>query len=447
MRTQFLLLLALLVGAHGAKLPKKKVCVIGAGACGIISLKQFVDHPDEFEVIAFDKNSDVGGLWIYTDSTTLDEYGLPVHSSMYKYLRTNLPKEIMATPDYREFNGDRSCVTHETVLQYLRNYTDHFQLRRYIQHNTLVDKVTPIRGNSDWRTTKYTVESHNLITNESAVTTCDAVSVCNGHYFKPHLPIISNLESFPGRVLHSHIYRKPEDFAGQTVVILGASLSGIDLSIEIAKYAKKIYLSHNKPKITSPLPENVIQVTGVVGANGDKLILKDESNITAEVLIFCTGYEFDYPFLDKNSSGIEVVNNHVKPLYKQLINIKHPSMAIVGLPILALHFPIFYIQSQYFLALLQGKVKLPSREEMLEDSERLPPGKPERYAHFLGPAQWAYNDDLAKLGQFESLPKYYKRGGHMWTSYRDANILHYKESDLIIHDDGSVEIVHVEGRH
>ena len=48
--------------------------------------------------------------------------------------RTNLPKELMAFPDYRDFGGeDRSCVTHETVLSYLKNYTDHFNLRQYIK--------------------------------------------------------------------------------------------------------------------------------------------------------------------------------------------------------------------------------------------------------------------------------------------------------------------------
>lgn len=41
----------------------------------------------------------------------------------------------MAFPDYREFNDvdERSAVTHETVLSYLKNYTDHFDLRKYVQ--------------------------------------------------------------------------------------------------------------------------------------------------------------------------------------------------------------------------------------------------------------------------------------------------------------------------
>lgn len=49
-----------------------------------------------------------------------------------------------------------------------------------------------------------------------------------------------------GKVLHSHGYRYAEPFSGQSVVVLGASASGLDISIELAKVGaqvkKNIYL-------------------------------------------------------------------------------------------------------------------------------------------------------------------------------------------------------------
>lgn len=66
---------------------KQRVCIIGAGMSGLASIKLLSDHPQDFEIISFDKNSDVGGLWIYTNSTDVDEHGLPVHSSLYKNMR------------------------------------------------------------------------------------------------------------------------------------------------------------------------------------------------------------------------------------------------------------------------------------------------------------------------------------------------------------------------
>lgn len=48
-----------------------------------------------------------------------------------------------------------------------------------------------------------------------------------------------------GKVLHSHSYRCAESFSGQSVVVLGANASGLDISIELAKVGaqvKKIYI-------------------------------------------------------------------------------------------------------------------------------------------------------------------------------------------------------------
>lgn len=114
---------------------KKKICVIGAGASGIAAAKIVADHPDELELVVLEKGSQVGGLWVYTDHTHVDELNQPVHSSVYKYLRTNSPKEIMHFPDYPHFTDpeDRSCVSHETVLKYLTDYADHFGLNKFIK--------------------------------------------------------------------------------------------------------------------------------------------------------------------------------------------------------------------------------------------------------------------------------------------------------------------------
>ncbi len=47
-----------------------------------------------------------------------------------------------------------------------------------------------------------------------------------GHYSEPNLPTVPGEATFPGLVMHSHNYRTPEPFAGQTVLVVGASNSG-----------------------------------------------------------------------------------------------------------------------------------------------------------------------------------------------------------------------------
>lgn len=93
------ILLALAISVNSQYLRmRKRVCVIGAGPAGLVAARILTSHSQDFEFTVFEKNSDVGGLWIYTDSTTVDEHGLPVHSSMYrdlryfKFIRNNLVK-------------------------------------------------------------------------------------------------------------------------------------------------------------------------------------------------------------------------------------------------------------------------------------------------------------------------------------------------------------------
>lgn len=49
-------------------------------------------------------------------------------------------------------------------------------------------------------------------------------------------------------------------------------------------------------------------------------------------LRFQIGYDFKYPFLSVDT-GIHVDDNYVQPLYKQIINIEHPSLIFIGIPL------------------------------------------------------------------------------------------------------------------
>lgn len=62
------------------------------------------------------------------------------------------------------------------------------------------------------------------------------------------IPKIIGINKYAGRVLHSHSYRKPEEFIGQTVTVLGSAVSGQDIAFELSKHAKIIYLSSRHDK-------------------------------------------------------------------------------------------------------------------------------------------------------------------------------------------------------
>lgn len=68
---------------HNKKI--RKIAIVGAGPSGLCCAKNAVDYG--FDVTVYERNSEVGGTWIYTDRTGNDDYGIPIHSSMYKGLR------------------------------------------------------------------------------------------------------------------------------------------------------------------------------------------------------------------------------------------------------------------------------------------------------------------------------------------------------------------------
>ncbi|XP_029667204.1 flavin-containing monooxygenase FMO GS-OX-like 4 [Formica exsecta] len=423
--------------AHEEK--KIKVCVIGAGAAGLCAVRHLTENA-KFETAIYEQTNEIGGTWVYKEQTGFDENGLPIHSSMYQNLRTNLPAKIMNFPDYITMEAQEPCyVSHQEILKYLRDYAQHFDICRHIHFNTRVEHVQ-LELSKYNNKEKWSVQVKKLKTNETELQYFDAIMICNGHYFDPYIPNIPGIESFPGLILHSHAYRKPNKFVGKKVLVLGAASSGIDIAIELSDYAACVYLSHNHDRLSSPLPSNMIQVAGVQSIHETTFHLRDGTTVNdINILIFCTGYKYNFPFLDKNC-GIRIDNNYVTPLYKHLISIEHPSMCIVGIPMVVVPFPMFHMQVQYFLALLEGRVTLPTKSVMLEDSILITPKK--RHAHKLMDRQWDYNDSLAIAGGFNRLPLFYKLGYNIWSVQRSANLLRYKDSKFVFSEDGqSVELI------
>ena len=127
-----------------------------------------------------------------------------------------------------------------------------------------------------------------------------------------------------------------------------------------------------------------------------------------DVLIFCTGYKYTFPFLAKQCHP-SIVEERV-PLYKHIVHPKYPTLAFIGVPKIVCPFPQFDCQARFILAGWMGTRPFPSQEDMEKDIERdyqwrLSQGMPARHAHHMGVLQWDYNDELAKLGGFEPIPR------------------------------------------
>ena len=70
---------------------------------------------------------------------------------------------------------------------------------------------------------------------------------------------------------------------------------------------------------------------------------------------------------------------------------------------------------------------------MLDDA-RLKTAK-KRHAHRLAMAQWSYNDELAREGDFQPLAPFYSRGFQAWSALRRTDLRRYKSKRLVVAED------------
>ncbi|XP_013410775.1 flavin-containing monooxygenase FMO GS-OX4-like [Lingula anatina] len=408
-----------------------RVAVIGAGAAGLVALRHLSSQTETFQAFGFEQTGVVGGTWVYNENTGSDEYGLPIHSSMYRDLRTNLPKEVMAFPDFPFEKDGPSFITHQAVRKYLEDYAEHFKLKPLIKFFTEVESVKPVQGQHGEQV--WQIQYKDVRVKDSLVETLetDAVIVCNGHYSVPVIPDFPGMEKFSGQVLHSHDYRYPEPFKDKVVCCLGAGASGQDIMLELAKTAKQVILSHNKAPLKSDLPANIHQASGIDAMTETGAVMKDGEECHFDVLILCTGYHYTFPFLSPECS-LNIEDERVIPLYKHIIHTECPRLSFIGICKQICPFPQFHNQVKFVLKTLDGSLKLPTKEEMDADIKqdfewRLGQGFPKRHAHTMGPMQWQYNDELADIGQFEHIPKVVEQLYQDVHKVRVTQLQHYKK--------------------
>lgn len=72
------------------------------------------------------------------------------------------------------------------------------------------------------------------------------------------------------------------------------------------------------------------------------------------------GYKYDFPFLAE-SCGIRVDSNMVTPLWKHLVSIENPTLALIGLPFYVCAFSMFDLQVRRLLLLIVHlKLRIPN---------------------------------------------------------------------------------------
>ncbi len=379
------------------------VCVIGAGPSGLAATKAL--HAGRVPVDCFEAGPVVGGNWVLDNPNGT--------SACYSTLEINTSCPRMAFSDFPMPASHPAYARHWEVRQYFEDYVDHFGFRSAITFDARVEQVRPEPDGS------WSVEISRAGARE--VRHYDAVVVANGHHWAPHLPDPAYPGTFDGEQWHAHDYRDPSQLRDRHVLVVGMGNSAMDIAVEAGEVAASATISvrrgqwvlrktldgravdqrtlpartpwrlkrlgyswlarrsgdpeaHGLPRpdhapgashpvqsdrFYDALASGAIVPRGAIERlAGDRVVFRDGTGVRVDLIVWCTGYEVRFPFLDPDL--VSAPGNHL-PLFHRTIHPDLPGLYFVGLlqPLGAV-MPLAQAQSELITARLRGEYRPPS---------------------------------------------------------------------------------------
>jgi cation diffusion facilitator CzcD-associated flavoprotein CzcO len=368
----------------------RRVAVIGTGPCGLSAAKYLISQKTFEEVLIYEQQTEVGGVWNYNPKPSPTQHvpqvsgfastDPPVQiapsvqsTPMYDVLHTNIPGPLMK---YSDLNFSRTSTifpSRESVQRYLVKYS--YDIREHIRfQNRVVDVRLGVKGGRD----RWHLSIRSTKDGCGHCRTFDAVVVASGHYSTMYIPDVKNIKDFndahPGIITHSKSYRSARDFKGKKVIVVGNAASGLDIASQISRVCKKPLLL----SVHTPTPADNLEWADAEEVPVIEEFLVEERAVRfqdgrverdVDAILYATGYLFTFPFLKSLKPRLLTDGRRVHGLYKDLFHIEHPSLAFPGLPIKVVPFPLSESQAAIFSRVWANVLPLPDKEAMYQWEE------------------------------------------------------------------------------
>lgn len=212
-----------MVGSLVSTRANTRVVVIGAGQAGLAVayyLRRFdLDPGNDFIVV--DRGPTTGGAWQHR----------------WDALRLGSAHHVHDLPGMADIGlsfetADRSLPARDIVAGYYRRYEDHFGLS--VQRPVEVTKVFD-RG------------ADLIVEHTGGEILTQLVVNATGTWGAPFIPWYPGMDSFAGRHVHTSTYVSAEEFAGQSVVVVGGGTSAVGFLLELEGVASTLTWATRRP--------------------------------------------------------------------------------------------------------------------------------------------------------------------------------------------------------
>ncbi|MCA9123137.1 MAG: NAD(P)-binding domain-containing protein [Planctomycetaceae bacterium] len=390
-----------------------RVCIVGAGASGMVAAKVLKQRG--IPVDCFEIGTDIGGLWRYNNDNG--------RSAAYESLHINTSRNRMQFSDFPMPCDYPDFPHHSQVLKYFESYVEHFALRDCITFRTSVRHIAPredglfdvtvqarsgesrcrqyaaviVANGHHWnpKFPEYSGEFHRQTLHAHDYRTPDAfrgkrvlvVGIGNsGCDIACEVSRVASKTFLSARrgahIIPKYIFGKPLDrvvprwvwqhtplWLFKRVFNLALRISRGDLSrFGLPRPGHRLLEEH--PTISSDLLNLIghgkIQIKSAIRElQGDAVSFDDDSVEPIDAIIYATGYNIKFPFLD--DTVLNPKGNRV-PLYKYVVHPDYANLFFVGLvqPWGSI-MPLAEQQAEWIGDLLSARCSLPNREVMLRD--------------------------------------------------------------------------------
>ncbi|KAH8599115.1 hypothetical protein B0O99DRAFT_537085 [Bisporella sp. PMI_857] len=407
----------------------RRVAIIGSGPSGLSAVKALSDEGVFEAVRLFERRDRIGGTWLYDpepDIFPTPVSKLPVsrqppaqipslappapedtqaRTGIYTGLDSNVGALPMAFT-YKPFPTTNSALSIQkygannpfrpwkVIAGYIEDGFNDY--RHLIQLNTTVERV--VKEGDEWIVTlrksnePYRGHAQDYWWQERY----DAVIVATGHYAVPLVPAIWGIDeaykALPNKFEHSKSFRSAENYVGKKVIVVGGSISSVDLVTDLSPIVQApLYVSQ---RTKNPLLEEGFKLNHVIekpsirrisSHNGGSVEFEDGSIVeNFDKIIFATGYRLSYPFL---SPDPVTPQNRLAGFYQHIFKNDDPSLAVVGQVKAAISFRVYEYQAVAVARFLAGRSgSLPSLEEQKDwEARRLEYKGPTNNFHAIRP--------------------------------------------------------------
>lgn len=393
-----------------------RVCVIGAGSSGLTACRSLRARNIDF--VCFEIGSDIGGIWRYENDNG--------RSAAYKSLHINTSRQMMAFDAFPMPDDYPDYPDHFQITRYFEEFADHFGLRDSIRFRTEVESVVP-GDESGWEVTWRGQDGESGSEHFSDVMVCNGHH-WDARWPEPAFPGSDRFkgvqmhahdyrtpEIFRGKrvlvlgignsatdisvessrdaeatflamrrgawIVPKYFGSTPTDRATTGLMSrlpLWVQSLGLRLTLKFLVGNPQDYglpkpdhkPLHAHPTVSQDLlgklgHGDITVKPNIARLEEDSVVFEDGSTEKIDVIVYCTGYRINFPFLDQET--FDASDNRID-LYRRVVAPDSPGLFFIGLlqPLGAI-MPLAEVQCDWVAELIDGEGALPDRLEMTRE--------------------------------------------------------------------------------